>query len=130
MNTLFENLVSYVREGSYTERSKAFAQKLNCHSALALRTVSINILRWAKLEHKRTLWMQQGRPTKHKPMQLSYECYPWEEYLRELVSNNSEFRSLFKICGNMLLFADNVSSKERAELCEFAYREFNPMKII
>lgn len=130
MNSLFESLMAYVREGSYSDKSKVFAQQLNCHDALMLRTVSINILRWAKLEHQRTLWIQQGRPTKHKPMKLSYNCYPWEKYLCELVSSNCEFHRLFKICGNDFLFADNVSPEEQAELCKFAYQEFNPQTIV
>lgn len=130
MSPLFEFLISYIRDGSDADKSKEFAQQLNCHDALSLRTISINILRWAKLEHQRTLWMQQGRPTKHKPMKLSRIQYPWEVYLCELVSTNYEFHRLFKICGNDFLFADNVSLEERAELCEFAYQMFNPQKIV
>lgn len=53
-------------------------------------TVVVKILSWLKLEHKRSIWISQGKRNRFKPLEIDMR-YPWCANLYKLVENESLF---------------------------------------
>lgn len=94
-----------------------------------LRVVVINILAWLKLEHKRTLWIAEGRPTCLKSMELDMQ-YDWCANLYKLVETEKGFHDWFSIKDGKLDFSEKVSQQDRAAAREKAYQNYNPPRHI
>lgn len=90
-----------------------------------LTVITVDILAWLKLEHKRTLWMAEGRKTCLKPFKLDMQC-SWCLDLDRLVEKEREFQLYFKIENGYLNFSDNVTEEERKVLREKAFQNYNP----
>lgn len=90
-----------------------------------LTVITVDILAWLKLEHKRTLWMGEGRKTCLKPFKLDMQC-SWCLDLDRLVEKEREFQLYFKIENGYLNFSDNVTEEERKVLREKAFQNYNP----
>lgn len=85
-----------------------------------LGTVITYILSWLQLEHKRKLWISQGRRTKHKPLELNFK-YPWCNDLKTLLEKEEEFKNCFVIKNNKLDFLDSIPEKDKMLAWEKAY---------
>lgn len=85
-----------------------------------LATVIIEILFWLQLEHKRKLWISEGRKTKHKPLELNFK-YPWCNNLKMLLEKDEAFGHYFMIKDNKFSFSDSVTEEEKMEAWEKAY---------
>jgi hypothetical protein len=90
-----------------------------------LGIIITKILDWLKLERKRTLWMEDGKKTKHKPMKL-YQEAPWCQELELLIQNEPIFNQHFQIKNGMLLYAAQVSEEEQEYGRILAYNKYNP----
>ncbi|MDE6759163.1 MAG: hypothetical protein K2J90_00620 [Lachnospiraceae bacterium] len=92
-----------------------------------LIVITVDILAWLKLEHKRTLWMAEGKKTCLKPLKLDMQC-SWCLDLNQLVEKEREFQLYFKIENGYLNFSDHVTEVEREALREKAFQNYNPPK--
>lgn len=92
-----------------------------------VRVVMIEILSWLKLEHKRELWLKEGKRTGMKPLLLD-QNYLWCKNLRGIVSEEGLFNQYFCINGNQFNFSSNIMEDERKEARKKAFDYYNPQK--
>jgi len=90
-------------------------------------TVVVKILSWLKLEHKRSIWISQGKRNRFKPLEIDMR-YPWCANLYKLVENESLFQDCFLIKNSKFSFLDSVSEEDRRKAREKAYQNYNPQK--
>ena len=96
-------------------------------SKCELNVVVINILSWLKLEHKRTIWIVQGRKNCLKPLEVDRR-YPWCANLYKLVEQEPLFHDSFSIYEGKFDFSDAVSEEDKEAARETVYRNYNPKK--
>ncbi len=92
-----------------------------------LTVVVVKILSWLKLEHKRSIWISQGKRNRFKPLEIDMR-YPWCANLYKLVENESLFQDCFLIKNSKFSFLDSVSEEDRRKAREKAYQNYNPQK--
>lgn len=92
-----------------------------------LTVVVVKILSWLKLEHKRSIWISQGKRNRFKPLEVDMR-YPWCANLYKLVENESLFQDCFLIKNSKFSFWDSVSEEDRRKAREKAYQNYNPQK--
>ena len=92
-----------------------------------LTVVVVKILLWLKLEHKRSIWISQGKRNRFKPLEIDMR-YPWCANLYKLVENESLFQDCFFIKNSKFVFLDSVSEEDRRKAREKAYQNYNPQK--
>lgn len=92
-----------------------------------LTVVVVKILSWLKLEHKRSIWISQGKRNRFKPLEVDMR-YPWCANLYKLVENESLFQDCFLIKNSKFGFLDSVSEEDRRKARERAYQNYNPQK--
>ena len=95
----------------------------------SLNIIAIELLSWLKLEHKRTIWMSQGRKTALKPMMLNY-AYPWCNRLKDYVQNEPVFTNVFRLEGDYLSFRSDISEEYKQKTRQFAFDNYNPGMVI
>ena len=59
-----------------------------------LNVIVIEILSWLKLEHKRGIWINEGKKTSFKPLKIN-SYYTWCIDLKRLVIQESIFQRYF-----------------------------------
>ena len=96
-------------------------------SKCELNVVVIEILSWLKLEHKRSIWIVQGRKNCLKPLEVDRR-YPWCANLYKLVEQEPLFYDSFSIKEGKFDFSDAVPEEDRAAARETVYRNYNPPK--
>ena len=96
-------------------------------SKCELNVVVIKILSWLKLEHKRTIWIAQGRKNCLKPLEVDRR-YPWCANLYKLVEQEPLFHDSFSINEGKFDFLDAVPEEDRVAARENVYRNYNPPK--
>ena len=94
-----------------------------------LNVVVVKILSWLKLEHKRSIWIAQGKKTRFKSLEVDIR-YPWCANLYQLVENEKLFHDYFSIKEGEFDFSDEVSEEEKVMAREKAYQNYNPQKHI
>ncbi len=94
-----------------------------------LIVIVTEILSWLKLERKRELWIEQGKKTSLKPLELNMN-YPWCKSLSGLLAEDNAFSEVFCIDGKILKFKDGISEEYIKESRELADRNYNPPMII
>ena len=92
-----------------------------------LNVIVLEILSWLKLEHKRSLWMAQGRKRCLKPLQLNMQ-YSWSKDLCMLVEKEKLFHEYFRIKDGKFEFSDEVREEDKIEMRRLAYNNYNPQK--
>lgn len=92
-----------------------------------LTVVVVKILSWLKLEHKRSIWISQGKRNRFKPLEVDMR-YPWCANLYKLVENESLFQDCFLIKNSKFSFLGSVSEEDRRKAREKAYQNYNPQK--
>lgn len=92
-----------------------------------LTVVVVKILSQLKLEHKRSIWISQGKRNRFKPLEIDMR-YPWCANLYKLVENESLFQDCFFIKNSKFGFWDSVSEEDRRKAREKAYQNYNPQK--
>lgn len=92
-----------------------------------LTVVVVKILSWLKLEHKRSIWISQGKRNRFKPLEIDMR-YPWCANLYKLVENESLFQDCFLIKNSKFGFLDSVSEEDRRKAREKAYQNYNLQK--
>lgn len=96
-------------------------------SDLELNVVVIKVLSWLKLEHKRSIWMSEGRKSGFKSLEIDIK-YPWCANLYRLVEKEKLFHEYFSIKEGKFDFADAISEEDRINIREKVYRNYNPQK--
>lgn len=91
-------------------------------------TIAIEILGWLRLEQKRTLWKQEKKYVKHKPLTLNYD-YPWCRQLKQIVEQDERFKKNFAIQGSSFDFSEDISESEKAKIREFVYKNYLPFSM-
>ncbi len=91
--------------------------------------IAIEILSWLRLERKREMWIEEGRKTSQKPMELDMK-YPWCNDLVKLLQKESPLSDIFCFNGKQLVFKDDISEETIHELRCLAYEKYNPQPII
>jgi len=120
---LIEMLIEYRKAGNkqLLVSSECNIEKEN------LNIIVLEILSWLKLEHKRCLWINQGRKTCLKPLQLNMQ-YPWSRDLCMLVEKEKLFHEYFRIKDGKFEFSAKVEEKDKIEMRRLAYINYNPQK--
>lgn len=116
---IVDNMLKFFENGSREE----LLENTNCISTQDLRIVVINILSWLRLEHKRSIWMKQGRITQNKPLILSTNA-KWCNNIYALVNNEERFKKYFTIKDGKFMFADPISEEERERIREKVYKDY------
>ena len=123
MSTIDE-LLRYMKK-----RDKSILITNNQLSDYELNVVVVKILSWLKLEHKRSIWIAQGKKTSFKSLEVNIR-YPWCANLYQLVENEKLFHDYFSIKEGEFDFSDEVSEEEKVMAREKAYQNYNPQKHI
>ena len=97
----------------------------NCTNIENLNVIAIELVSWLKLQHKRELWIQQGRRASLKPMPLNTN-YPWCNELIDYLKQDNELSRHFVIVDNNLDIKPIMSDEEIRQLRKFAYDNYNP----
>lgn len=92
-----------------------------------LTVVVVKILSWLKLEHKRSIWISQGKRNCFKSLEVDRR-YPWCANLYRLVENEKLFQDCFLIMDSKFDFSDSVSEEDKRKAREKAYKNYNPQK--
>ncbi len=92
-----------------------------------LSVIIINILSWLKLEHKRSIWMSEGKRTSFKPLDI-HKNYSWCNNLRMLVEKEKLFSDYFEIKDNKFDFADSIREQDRILARQKVYNNYNPVR--
>ena len=92
-----------------------------------LSVIIINILSWLKLEHKRSIWMSEGKRTSFKPLDI-HENYSWCNNLRMLVEKEKLFSDYFAIKDDKFDFADSIREQDRILARQKVYNNYNPVR--
>lgn len=87
--------------------------------------VCIELFSWLKLEHKRYMWSQEGRPTQSKPHILSPESF-FTKIIPDFIANDDVFRHSLKIEGNELYYSDDMTEAEIRTITKAAFDHYNP----
>ena len=85
-----------------------------------ITVVITKLLSWLQLEHKRKLWISEGRKTTHKPLELNFN-YPWCNDLKMILEQDEAFGQYFVIKDNKFSFSDSVTEEEKLKAWEKAY---------
>lgn len=92
-----------------------------------LNVIVIEILSWLKLEHKRGIWINQGKKNSFKPLKINSH-YSWSVDLKRLVIQENVFKRYFKIENDNFDFRDAITESEREILRKKAYENYTPQK--
>lgn len=92
-----------------------------------LNVIVIEILSWLKLEHKRGIWINQGKKKSFKPLKINSH-YSWCVDLKRLVIQENVFKRYFKIENDNFDFRDAITESEREILRKKAYENYTPQK--
>lgn len=92
-----------------------------------LNVIVIEILAWLKLEHKRSMWILEGKKNCLKPLKINMQ-YSWCITLNYLVKKEKLFRDYFIIKDGNLYFSDLVTEHNRKMIRAKAYKNYNPEK--
>lgn len=92
-----------------------------------LNVIVIEILAWLRLEHKRSIWMNEGKMTSLKPLKINMQ-YSWCVDLAKLVDKEEMFQKYFKIERGNLSFSDAITENEQKILRKKVYENYNPQK--
>ncbi len=94
-----------------------------------LTVIVTEILSWLKLERKREIWIEQGKKTSLKPLELNMK-YPWCKDLVKILQGDNSLAKVFCIEGNCFSFKDNITSGYMQEARLLADEKYNPQMII
>lgn len=90
-----------------------------------LNVIVIQILAWLKLEHKRSLWIAEGKKTNLKPYKMELQ-FSWCTDLKQLVEKEKIFQNYFKIKNGGLYLSDLITEQEKEMIRKKAYENYNP----
>lgn len=85
----------------------------------------IFLFEWLKLEHKRFLWKQDGRPACSKPLKLD-QAATFTRIIPDFIENDEVFRHSLKIDGDKLYFSEEMSEEEIRTITKMAFDYYNP----
>jgi hypothetical protein len=97
----------------------------NNYSKVDCWAVCIELFSWLKLEHKRYIWSQEGRPTKSKPHKLDPDAF-FTKVIPDFIDNDEVFKHTFKISGDMLYYSDEITEEEIRTITKMAFDYYNP----
>ena len=97
----------------------------NKHTVTECWGVCIELFSWLKLEHKRFLWKNEGRPTWSKPHILSPEA-EFTRLIPDFINSDETFKHTLKITGDKLYFSDEISEEEIRIITKAAFDYYNP----
>ena len=92
-----------------------------------LNVIVIEILSWLKLEHKRSIWVSEGKRISLKPLKINLQ-YAWCVDLKKLVEQEIMFQKYFKIEKGEFSFSDDITEHERKIIRQKAYENYTPQK--
>ena len=119
------NIVDIIIECYETGTSKDLY--LQEHSSRDVRVVMIELLTWLKLEHKREVWINDGKKTNLKPLLLN-DNYPWCRDLKSIIAKENILSQYFSIIGDEFDFADSIPEEYRMRARVRAFEYYNPQK--
>lgn len=90
--------------------------------------IALEILRWLKLEHKRSLWKQTKSYVRQKPLKLNFN-YPWCNQLKCIVEKNERFKHFFIVDGANFDFSEMVTEEEKEKIRKYVYDNYVPFSI-
>ena len=94
-----------------------------------LTVIVTEILSWLKLERKREIWIEQGRKTALKPLELNMD-YPWCIDLANMLQGDNALAEVFCIEGRFVSFKDSITSEYMHQARLLADEKYNPQMII
>ena len=118
---VIDNMLEYMKS---RERSKLISTELSISDS-ELSVVIIKIISWLRLEHKRSMWILEGKKIKLKPLKMEGE-YSWCVHGRELIKKEKQFRDCFSVRNEEVTFSENVSEEERKCIREKVFNNYTP----
>jgi|GEM_PF-1433460 len=123
MKELVYDLLKYMRTREVNVVLRDFC--LDSKQTASFVTMVIDVIAWLKLGYKRELWINEGRPTKHKALSLNMD-YSWCQILKDVTDNDKRFSNYFIINEKGFDFKESISEQERIEAMKIAYDNYNP----
>ena len=120
------NIVDKLLEYMETKNQKNLLSKIEM-SDYELNVVVVNILSWLKLEHKRSIWISQGKKNCHKALEVNMQ-YPWCVNLCKIVEKEKLFHDYFSIKDGKFDFSNEVSDEDKKIAREKVYQNYNPKR--
>lgn len=102
---------------------------INGYDPENINVIVVELLSWLKLERKRELWIEQGKKTSLKDMELNMN-YPWCIDLHNILNADTALAEVFIYENNRLKFNANVTESYKHEARCIAYEQYNPRMII
>lgn len=126
MLVLIDGLIKYLNTAITTsiliDAEKKVGEKF-------LRVISVNIIDWLRLEHKRNLWIKEGKVSISKPLKLNYN-YPWCQYLKKLIKEDVNFGMCFTIQEDEFYYNERIDNDTREKACTLAMENYRPIEFI
>lgn len=120
---IVEKLIQFRKNQDIEELNITF-----CFDKENLNVIVMEILSWLQLQHKRELWIEQGRKASLKPMAISLE-YTWCNDLEKYLQQDNALSSYFSIKNNVLDFKESISAETAHILRAYAYENYEPEKM-
>lgn len=117
---IVEKLITYRQTQKITELGLK-----KCFDKENLNVIVIEILSWLQLQHKRKIWIEQGRKAKLNPMKLNMN-YPWCNELIIYMSQDNALSEYFSISENTLDFRTDISKEIVDECIDYAFDNYKP----
>lgn len=117
---LSEKLIKYTSTGD----SSVFHVKQQ-YENVDYNVICIFLFDWLKLEHKRFLWKQAGKPTCSKPLSLD-PAATFTRIIPDFIENDEVFKHSLKIDGDKLYFSEEMSEEEIRTITKMAFDYYNP----
>lgn len=119
------NIVDKMLEFRDTRKTEVFSHIDSDY----LTIIVTEMLSWLKLERKREIWIEQGRKTALKPLELNMS-YPWCKDFAKILQGDNDFAEIFCIEGNHVSFRKGVTTDYIHEARLLADEKYNPQMII
>lgn len=117
---LSEKLIKYTSTGD----SSVFNVKRQ-YEKVDYNVICIFLFDWLKLEHKRFLWKQEGKPTCSKPLKLD-PAATFTRIIPDFIENDEVFKHSLKIDDGKLYFSDEITEEEIRIVTKMAFEFYNP----
>lgn len=117
---LSEKLINY-----YSSGDSSFFDTKNQYEKADYNVLCMFLFEWLKLEHKRYLWNQEGRPTGSKSLTLDPTAKV-THILPDFIEHDEVFKHSLKIEDNKLYYSDEMSEEEIRTITKMAFDYYNP----
>ena len=125
MFDLIEKIIEYLN----TQDACLITNNLSEYDQSTLNSVCHEVLSWLRLERKREIWIEEGRRTSLKPLEMKKE-YKWCGLLEKMLMEDTVFSTYFEVINGYMTFKEEISAEMRCTIRTSAYEKYEPLKTV